>query len=77
MLDVATGKTSFLLPSLGVEVIRAKEYRGFLIGTKDPHTKDRGRIVEFWLLDPDGKEVRRLGETEADLIRFKNSISVG
>jgi Tol biopolymer transport system component len=75
MLDVTTGKTRFLFPGLRVEVIRAGKYRGFLIGTKDPITEDRGRIVVYWLLDPDGKEVRRLGETEADLTRFKNSIS--
>jgi Tol biopolymer transport system component len=75
MLDLSTGKTSFLFPGLDVEVIRHGKYKGFLIGTKDPILEDRGRITVYWLLDPDGKQVERIGETEADLVRFRGSIA--
>jgi len=71
MLDVPTGNTKPLFPGLGFEVIRTGKYRGFLIGTTDPLTKIHGRIVVYWLLDPNGKAVKRIGESEPDLIRFK------
>ena len=74
VLNPSTGQTKLLYAGLDVEVIREGSYKGFLIGTKDPSTADRGRIVEYWLLDPDGREVRRIGETKADLARFKTSI---
>ncbi len=54
-----------------MEVIRAGGHQGFLIAVKNPLTPDRGRIVVYWLLDPDGKEVRRIGETEPDVVRFR------
>ena len=74
-LDLRTGRTTFLFPGLDVEVIRRGKYRGFLIGTKDPITEDRGRITVYWLPDPDAREVRRIGETQAELTRFKVSIA--
>ena len=74
-LDLTTGKTTFLFPGLGVEVIRTGEHAGFLIGEKDPITQDRGRIVIYWLLNPDGSEVRRIGETADDVTQFKTSTS--
>jgi hypothetical protein len=73
MLDLATGNTKLLFPGLGVDVIGTGTYRGFLIGVKDPLVEDRGRTMVYWLLDPDGKEVTRIGETESDLGRFKGA----
>lgn len=73
MLDLITGATKFLFPGLEVDVIRAGRYKGFLIGTKDPITEDRGRITVYWLLDPNGREIKRIGETDSDLDRFKRS----
>ena len=74
VLDLQTGKTRFLYPGLNIEVISTGKYKGFLIGTKDPIIEDRGRTTVYWLLDADGKEVRRIGETEADLARFRESM---
>ena len=71
MLNVPTGNTKLLFPGLGFEVIETGKYRGFLIGIKDPITEDRGRIMVYWLLDPNGKEVTRIGEDESDLMQFK------
>jgi hypothetical protein len=76
VLDVATGKTKLLFAGLGVDVIRTGQYRGFLIGIKDPITQDRGRIMVYWLLDPNGKEVMRIGETDSDLDRFKRMYDI-
>jgi len=73
MLDLKAGTTVFLFPGLGVEVIKGGKYRGFLIGTKNPVTEDRGRDTAYWLLDPNGKEVKRIGEREDDLARFKGT----
>ena len=30
----------------------------------------------YWLLDPNGKEVTRMGETEGDLILFKRRYGI-
>ena len=73
ILDLRTGATRFLYAGLDVEVIRDGKYKGYLIGTKDPLT-DRGRIEVYWLLDPDGKEVSRIGEHDSDLEAFKGSL---
>jgi hypothetical protein len=76
VLDVATGNTKLLFPGVGVDVIRTGKYRGFLIGTKAPLTKDRGRIMVYWLLDPNGKGVMRIGETDSDLDHFKRMYDI-
>lgn len=76
MLDVATRKTKLRFAGLGVDVIRTGQYRGFFIGTKDPITQDRGRIMVYWLLNPDGKEITRIGETDTDLERFKRMYGI-
>jgi hypothetical protein len=64
--SLATGQTKFPYAGLDVEVITAGRYKGFLIGTKDKIIEDRGRITVYWLLDSDGKEVQRIGESEGD-----------
>ena len=64
---MTTGKTKLLSAGLGVDVTRTGQYRGFLIGIKAPLTEDHGRIMVYWLLDPNGKEVMRIGETDSDL----------
>jgi hypothetical protein len=74
VLDLKTGETKFLYPGLGIEVIQTGRYKGFLIGTKDPIIEDRGRITVYWLLDAGGNEVMRIGETEADLARFRHAM---
>ncbi len=76
MLDIPTGNTRPLFPGLGFEVIETGKYRGFLIGIKDPITLDRGRITVYWLLEPNGKAVKRIGEDESDLIRFKRTYDI-
>ncbi len=63
VLDLRTGKVTFLLPGVDVEVIQHGTYSGFLIGTTVPLTK-QGRIIVYWLLDADGRRVRRISETE-------------
>jgi len=76
MLDVPTGNTKPLFPGLEFEVIGTGKYRGFLIGTTDPLTDNRGRIRVYWLLDPNGKAVKRIGENESDLVRFKRRYGI-
>jgi len=68
VLDVRTGKSTFLFAGLDVDVIQHGPYSGFLIGTTDPLTKS-GRIIVYWLLDAGGRRVRRIAES--DLMRFR------
>jgi hypothetical protein len=74
VLNLSTGKTRFLYPGLDVEVVSTGKYKGYLIGTKDPIIEDRGRTTVYWLLDADGNEVKRIGETEADLVQFRQTM---
>ena len=73
VLDLKTTTTRFLFSGLAVEVIHDGKYKGYLIGKKDPIT-DRGRIIVYWLLDPNGKEIERIGENESDLERFRGNL---
>lgn len=43
---------------------------------KDPITQVGSASVCSGLLDPNGKEVKRIGETEAALRRFKESLGL-
>jgi hypothetical protein len=74
VLDLETGETKFLYAGLGIEVVQSGKYKGFLIGTKNPIIEDRGRATVYLLLDADGNEVKRIGETEADLARFRQTM---
>lgn len=67
VLDVETGKTTFLDTASSLEVIGVGKHKGFLIVEETPLTEDRGRISEFWLLDQNGRHIQRIGETEADV----------
>lgn len=74
VLDLKTGETKFLYAGLGIELVQTGKYKGFLIATKNPIIEDRGRTTVYWLLAADGSEVKRIGETEADLARFRKTI---
>jgi hypothetical protein len=74
MLDLRTGRSTFLFAGLDVDVIQHGRYSGFLIGTTDPLTK-RGRIIVYWLLDADGRRVKRIGNSETDLMQFRKLAS--
>lgn len=76
MLDVPTGNVKPLFPGADIEVIGTGKYRGFLIGTTDPLTENRGRILVQWLLDPHGKPVKRIGENDSGLDRFKRKYDI-
>ena len=70
VLDLRTGKSTFLFAGVDVDVIQHGRYSGFLIGTTDPLTKG-GRITVYWLLDADGRRVKRIGNSETDLMEFR------
>lgn len=74
VLDLKTGETKFLYAGLGIELLQTGKYKGFLIATENPIIEDRGRTTVYWLLDADGSEVKRIGETEADLDRFRQTM---
>ena len=74
VLDVKTGKTKFLYAGLGIEIVRTGRYKGSLIATKHPIIEDRGRTIVYWLLDADGRELKRVGETEEDLAQFRKTM---
>ena len=75
-LDLKTSTSRLLFPGLDVEVIHDGKCKGYLIGTKDPIT-DCGRIIVYWLLDPNGKEIKKIGENESDLEVFRQSLRNG
>jgi hypothetical protein len=73
-LDLKTGETKFFFAGLDFEVIQTGRYKGFVIATENPIIDDQGRTTVYWLLDADGREVKRIGETEADLAQFRETM---
>lgn len=58
-----TGKVDFLFRGEGVEVIKSGIYAGYLIGLKAiPHALPPPHIFQYWLLEPNGKDVGEIGE---------------
>ncbi len=68
-VDVNTRKVSFVCDGNTLEVVRKGEHRGHLIVLRHRYTA-QGSSDEYWLMDPHGKEVRRIGG-EKEQERFK------
>ncbi|MGD1095258.1 MAG: hypothetical protein ABSB35_25110 [Bryobacteraceae bacterium] len=60
MVDVGSGRVSFLYAGLGLEVLQTGQYAGYLIALKNIPSV-MGRIFRYWLLDQDGKDVGEIG----------------
>jgi Tol biopolymer transport system component len=70
VVDIKTGTTRFLLSAVTFEVVRRGPLAGNLIVTKRLLDRDSPRYP-YYLLNPDGKDLRQIGESEADLRVFK------
>ena len=68
-VDLNTRKLSFVSDGNSLEVVRKGKYRGHLIVSKHKYTAEASYDA-YWLLTPDGKEVRRIGG-EDDYARFR------
>jgi dipeptidyl aminopeptidase/acylaminoacyl peptidase len=67
VVDLATGRERFVAPANDLEVLRRGPDAGRLLveqhhAAAAPHAESRD---EYWLLDADGRPLRRLGDTEA------------
>jgi len=76
MLDLATGQTGLLAVGFGPEVLQRGNYAGHVIVRKNFLRLTPGRVLRYVLLDPDGKEVGEIGESEANLEEFREMYDV-
>ena len=75
MLDLKSYQVRYLYAGLGLEVLQSGEFKGYLIARKVIRSMLTARIFRYWLLDPDGKDVGEIGDTEDDVRQFKEERS--
>jgi hypothetical protein len=70
VLDLSTGKTAFLEPGHTVEPIYSGQFKNYAILQTDVMPRSGGHVLDYWLFDPTGKRVKRIGQ-ESELTKFK------
>ena len=70
VLDMSTGKEHFVTDANTVLPITQGKYAGYLVVQKHKYFKRSGSYDYYWLIAPDGKEIKLVGKTEQQLERF-------
>lgn len=66
-VEIATKKASFVIDACGFEIIKTGIFEGLLL--VDRHLiEDNGRDSYLWLVSPDGKPIRQIGQFESDAV---------
>jgi hypothetical protein len=61
-LDLASGKITYVAPGNSLRVVRAGRWAGHLVADQHRYHRGGGSYDDFWLLKPDGRAVRDLGD---------------
>lgn len=64
-IDTDSGATRFITDANSLAVVPKGRYAGHLVVQKHKYLKQGGSREAFWLVTPDGREVRELNEVEA------------
>ena len=74
VVDIQSKRESFVSPGNTLDVIQKGKYRGYLIAQKHKYFFGAkvGSYDHYWLLTPNGKEIRRIGG-ERNYWNFKRS----
>ncbi|MDD5059457.1 MAG: hypothetical protein PHQ60_16490 [Sideroxydans sp.] len=70
VLDLATGKEHFVTDANDVLVIGKGRYANHLVVMKHKYFKREGSYDYYWLITPEGKEIRKAGEDKEQAERF-------
>lgn len=73
VLDMKTGAVTFISDGNAYYVISKGRYAGHLVVQKHKYYKNSGSYDYFWLITPEGREIRMVGKTEKQAERFVKS----
>ncbi len=68
--DLSARRFTYVCYGFGPEVIRKGRYAGYFVAAKSFLPLIPGRVVRWYLFDPDGKEIAEIGEREGALEEF-------
>lgn len=69
-VDLADGKRHYLTGANSVEVLASGKYAVHLVITKHQYYPGGGSHEPYWLVTPEGKGVKELGDSEAEVEAF-------
>ena len=70
VLDLATGKEHFITDANDVLVIGKGKYANHLVVSKHKYFKGGGSSDYYWLVTPEGREIKKVGEDDEQAERF-------
>ncbi len=68
--DWATQRPYFITDGDSLDIVPAGRYKGYLVVFKHKYRKSGGANDAYWLVSPQGKEIRRIGTEEKHVITF-------
>lgn len=69
-VELESGRVRYLADANSVQLVTQGKYAGHLIVQKHKYLKQGGSYEPYWLISPEGKEVRKIGETEESVEEF-------
>lgn len=69
-VDLETGRVRYITDANSVQVVTEGRHRGKLVVEKHKYFEGGGSYDHFWLVTPEGKEVRKAGTTTNGVRRF-------
>lgn len=69
-IDLQTRRPSFVADGNSVQVVSAGRWAGYLLVMKHKYAAGGGALDHTWLLTPQGREVRKVGRSDAEVARF-------
>lgn len=70
LIDLATNQSQFVTDANSLQIVPAGQYQGYLIVSKHKYYKGGGSYDDYWLVSPQGKEIKSLGEDEQAVALF-------
>ena len=65
-VNIKTHEESFVTAGNTLDIVINGKFKGYLIVSKHKYYPQGGSYDDFWLLSPDGKEIKNLGDTMPD-----------
>ncbi len=70
VFDLTTNKQHFVTDGNSLELVPSGKYKGYLIVSEHRYHKSGGSYEDFWLVSPQGKAIKSLGEEQEQVDAF-------
>ncbi len=70
LLDLATLQEHFVTDSDSIRLVTRGKYAGYLVAMKHKYFKHGGSYDYYWLVNPKGREIKRVAKDERELERY-------